>query len=205
MSSPTRRYPTSLRFVLGVISLLLILTYWGAVLARPATAARHASAARTWPFTLNGTIIGNLDAFSTFVDGSGQDRWSKPLRVFLLTSDLCRYSHQEVDAWKVFIRSSPSLRSMHLTILSTNGLEIPQALSREALSAGVSHEVRLITDRARYVGATGLAGTPRTLITDSDARVRLSIPRMTDRNRRILEEFVPDFRASRFSSLAQER
>ena len=80
-------------------------------------------------------------------------------------------------------------------VLSTSGMKIPNRLHREAVARNIPHDVWLIQNQPRFIGRTGLAGTPRTILLDSQSRVRLSISRMTATNVSLLANFVADVKS----------
>lgn len=187
------RMPLRLHRSLALTSVAMVLAYWTAVLVGSATAVWETAARRERPFALNGITIDNLQRYGQQVHGSGASPVSQRVRVILLSSDQCRYSHQDAPAWLNLIRMMGK-QGVHVSVISTSGLDIPETLRQQATKIGISHDVWLIHDRAGFIGHTGLAGTPRTMLVDSAGKVRLSIPRLTEANLSLLASFAPAFR-----------
>ena len=110
-----------------------MVAYFAVLMMRPAAVAWQKSATRHWPFTLNGISLHSLDEYADLVE-THQAGSAGSLRLVLVTSDRCGYSHQDAPMWVTLMRGLVGEQSLHVTILSTSGMKIPNRLHREAVA-----------------------------------------------------------------------
>lgn len=138
------------------------------------------------PYALNGMRLPLETALEPFPeDLRGLRRY-----LLLMTSDNCMPSRVAVEPLRELLRNISYGPDAGVILLSVAGVELPRVLARELRTLGVSHHIVSLRSQSAFVKQTDLSYTPALILVDSDFRVRMVAPRLTEVVAREIKRFL---------------
>jgi hypothetical protein len=127
------------------------------------------------PYTVNGLripfespMLARVQQLSSAISNAS-DR-----TLLLVSSDACPATEKMIPRWIKVLESLPFNSTDQVAIVTAKGQSVPGRLIPILRRRNIRYEVFVISEISPWIASTGLSSTPRTLVLDSEQRVRFT-------------------------------